>query len=191
MRTPTFARVHALVAAALLLLGPTAQAQNPFEGFPPAAPSTPAPPPPGVPDAPGGALPTPTTPNLPTLPQALPPLAAPVPELDPLAHTGSAIVLTPLDPTAPDALAWGAHRALALPPGPYLPPADTGIRLLAITHGPVPTALVHHAERHLVVRAGDLLPNGVRIERIDPNAITVGNDAGMVRIALAQRGAPQ
>ncbi len=185
MRTPTRARAWVRATAALLLLGAPALAQNPFEGFPPTAP----PPPQVEPDEPdgNGPLPTPTAPRLPQLPQQLPPLSAPVPALEPLTHDIIPIVLTPLDPTAPDALAWIATRAFVLPTAPYLPPADDDVQLLAITVGPITTALVKHEHRHLVVRAGDTLPNGVRIERVDFAALTLSNDAGSVTMQLTPR----
>lgn len=185
MRTPTRTCAWVRATAALLLLGASALAQNPFEGFPPSAP----PPPqvdPNDPDE-NGPLPAPTVPSLPQLPQQLPTITAPVPELDPLTHDITPINLTPLDPTAPDALAWIATRVFVLPTAPYVPPADDGIKLLAITVGPITKAALAHEHRHLVVRAGDTLPNGVRIERIDYATLTLSNDAGSVTMQLTPR----
>lgn len=189
----TRTRVTGWVAtAALLAATATGLAQNPFEGFPPTAPPTPEPPTHTAPGAPSGSapLPPPTTPTLPTLPTPaapLPRLTAPIPTLEPLDPDASSITLTPLDPTAPDRLAWIAARAHALPLTPYTPPADTGVELLAITIGRIPSAALRHEHRILVLTAGETLPNGVRVERIDPHSVTLTNDAGPSTVRLTPR----
>ncbi len=182
-RTRTRHRWYLGVAAVALLAG--GQAQNPFQGFPPEAPDPPTSPPPPRQNGATPDLPAPTTPSL-DLPPARTIVTAPTPAL---VEVDFGVFATPL-PIAtsaePSVLAWAASRAYAQPLPDYVPPPETGLRLVAVSYGTSPQAVVANEARTFVVRAGDSLPGGVIVARIEPRSVTLQRDGageGVLRLA--------